>query len=129
MYFLDEEPIVDGLPVLQHIVTQLETMAGERGGMTTHPDADLLRLGRRFDEALARERATAATPAGLTDEALESFTEQAIVFADQIENLRATTIEGMRVKARVIAWCGGFPDQPDDREYRVAASIVRDLTA
>lgn len=91
----------------------------------SHPDAELIELGRQFDEitaALDKEIAGAGTDLPALDRL--SAIEPMIVA------LPARTVEGMRVKARAACWAmmGDFDELPGPTtDVRMARSIVRDL--
>jgi hypothetical protein len=89
-----------------------------------HPDAELIELGRQFEEiraALDREIAGGTELGAL---------ERLAVVEPAIVAMPATTIEGMRVKARAACWAmlGDFEDlDGPTSDVRMARSIVRDL--
>jgi hypothetical protein len=90
----------------------------------SHPDAELIGLGRQFEEITAtldREIAGA-------DDDLPALDRLAVV-EPRILATPATTMEGMRVKARAACWALGGDLQPTGltTDVRIARSIVRDL--
>lgn len=96
------------------------------------PDAELVRLGAALDAAWAAQDAIEEAGGDGFDEAYAA----ALAVARRIEALPATTLAGLRVKARVVAWChGGEPIAADDlvaghaTDMRMVAAIVRDLLA
>ncbi|WP_374308241.1 hypothetical protein [Methylocella sp.] len=105
-----------------------------------HPDAELIRLGAMLDEA---SRKTIALEAELHDDHsggdranFDAALDAASAIVDQIERLSATTVAGLKAKARAIAWCRD--DDPFDDDFvggrgttdmRLAASVLRDVMA
>ena len=102
---------------------------------TTTADAELLRLGTELESAWTRERALIDSKTwGDTYEA--AFNASSAI-VDQIEQQRAHTLEGVRVKVRAVMWC--HQGEEDDAEpfrlshyqrttdVRLAESIVLDL--
>jgi hypothetical protein len=86
-----------------------------------HPDAELIELGRQYDEAAA-----AIEQNGADD---EPWARQGAIF-DAIIGMPAATIEGVRVKARVV--CDGLLGDLDENTWPkgqnpLPLSIVRDL--
>ena len=96
------------------IVPQPTQMAG--------PDAILAMLGRQFDTLAAKLDSDWHVPS----ETLEEFNR----IEAKIIATRATTIEGLCVKARVTCWAllGDLdPNEQSTANERMALSIVRDL--
>jgi hypothetical protein len=100
------------------IAAGVPTLAAAAPG---HPDAELIELGRQFDEitaALDRE-IDGGTELGALD--------RLVVVEPAIVAMPATTIEGMRVKARAACWAmlGDFEvlDGPTT-DVRMAAPIL-----
>lgn len=105
-----------------------------------HTDAELLRLGAELDEALARQNAAWAASAGeLNDEGPLTLKSHAAFdecggIVDRIELVTATTLAGLLVKAKALAWCRSddpmtaetFGDHPTT-DVRITASILADL--
>lgn len=97
-------------------------------------DAGLIALGAQFERVWAIEKTFWE---GKLSPATYSLAEDAHAstgdLAEQIVKLRATTMEGLRVKARVVAWCyQGEPSVDLDArttDIRIAESIVHDLLA
>lgn len=93
-------------------------------------------LAKRFEEAWAAERAvehlldTAKTIEDEEPWEAANLATQKVV--DEIESMKATTLEGLRLKARAVQWCHGNDtvdlrcDQ-DTTNLRLATSIVEDL--
>lgn len=107
---------------------------------TDHPDAALLALGARLDAAWVVERNLGAdcraddTPE--KDAAFEKTFDACSSVVEQIEDLTATTLAGVIVKARACWWCHDgepFEDNSLNRQattdVRLAAGILRDLLA
>jgi hypothetical protein len=123
-----------------------------------HPDAELIALGREFDIAGAEaDRVSAArddledrawnVAGGLSDriddarisvglpqiKALGAKTHaHANELGKRILAIRATTLEGLMVKARCALWCHGGIDDEIDGEFndqQVFLSLVSDLLA
>ncbi|MBB3936583.1 hypothetical protein [Aureimonas phyllosphaerae] len=96
------------------------------------PDAELMSLGVALDAAWASQDAIEETGGAGFDEAYAA----ALAVAGRIEALPATTLAGLQVKARVVAWChGGEPIPTDDTvdgrttDMRMVAALLRDLLA
>lgn len=101
------------------------------------PDAALLALGEEFERLWAIERSVLPSDEYSYDaEAWKPWDEaqprtEAVV--TKIEACRATTLEGLRVKARAVIWChngrfdglGGVDGETTDA--RLAGSIIIDL--
>jgi hypothetical protein len=74
-----------------------------------HPDAELVRLGERLREAWAAEQAALAnserdqTPEA--DRRWELLERRSSAIVGQIEQQRATTLDGLRVKELALRWC------------------------
>lgn len=104
----------------------------------TSADAALVALGEQLEAAWA---ATTAADEKYRDdlspeaEAItEASYEAAAAIVHQIETVPASTIDGLRVKARAIQWC--YDIDPVDlvidqntTDLRIANSIIRDLLA
>lgn len=93
------------------------------------PDANLIALGRDLAAAIAAYRAT-------PDEDWEDAYKAVAAVARRIEPLRATSLDGLRVKAAAYQWlaCGDEPEnfepEPDaDTVDRLGLGLVRDLLA
>lgn len=107
---------------------------------TSHPDAELLRLGRLLDQAWMAERHTYDAAAGSHTTDTETNYEEACGltsgFVEQIEAATATTLVGLLVKARACSWCHNgesmrdedFGEQPTTN-IRLAVGVIRDLLA
>lgn len=109
-----------------------------------HPDAELLQLGEQLIIAWRRENEGWAACKGendddgpLTTQALRLAAEAAGV-VDQIEATPATTLLGVLVKMRALAWCRvGDPVTIEDlvahgepsTDMLVVVSLLRDLSA
>jgi hypothetical protein len=104
-----------------------------------HPDAELMRLGVDLDAARAVEDAFFAVYRHNTDEENEAATEPCSILVDQIEDIAATTLDGLMVKVRALMWCrvgepmdlddfcDGYPLGPST-DVRLVVSIIADLT-
>jgi hypothetical protein len=93
-------------------------------------DANLVALESRFIEAVANyDRVFAEELAeGLDAAALDEF-DAAAELARQVCNLPASTMEGLRAKARVLAWVqrrASDPENPDLYDFAVS-SMIKDL--
>ena len=89
---------------------------------TTCADAELIELGRQFNEIIAAIDRDCC----LSDQ----FFNRLAVVEPAIVNTPATSIEGLRVKARAACWAllGDLdPTGEDSTNRRMALSIVRDL--
>jgi hypothetical protein len=104
---------------------------------TPNPDAELIALGRAMEAAWIEEKRAFAA-----DEDDSTLAQQALLqtgtIVDQIEAVRATTIEGLAVKRRALAWCfAGGPVTAEElcdqefptTDFRIIASILDDLSA
>jgi hypothetical protein len=74
-------------------------------------DAELLRLGRLLDTAAAKEveawRVALNVLTKDANDAAERLNDSAFAIVSNIQSARAQTFEGLRVKARALAWCHG----------------------
>ncbi|WP_156453751.1 hypothetical protein [Methylobacterium sp. CCH5-D2] len=103
------------------------------------PDATLLALGTRFEAAWAHERKTDARFKGdLSAEAVaacEAAYAATGLIAEEIEPIRANTLAGLYVRARVLLWCMGsdpliaeqFSDSPPATDVRMIVSLAQDV--
>jgi hypothetical protein len=110
-----------------------------------HKDATLLHLGRELIESWKTERALDEKWGYQESPEIEREFEQAANRSDdlvrRIEAAAASTFDGLRIKAMALLWChGGDAECPDfmfgqlghpvmdfTTDYRIAASILRDL--
>ena len=101
-------------------------------------DVELKHLGAELEDAIAAEKAIeAAYNAGQyedEDVALDAAYANTHAIIDQIVAIPASTIEGLRIKARAIQWC--YHDDPVDlvvdqntTDLRIANSLIADLLA
>jgi hypothetical protein len=105
-------------------------------------DAELIRLGHEMDTAVARQAEAWATVGREDTDEAESIAVAAQrhvgTIVDQIEALPATTLDGLKVKRRAIAWC--WCDEPVTAEMladhpqpaadmRILAGLLQDLSA
>ena len=89
-------------------------------------DSNLLALGRDFDVVVAKLDDAITTRIDFYDALLEQFAR----LNTEIATTQASTLEGLRVKARAACWALlGDLDDPADAttDRRMALSIVRDL--
>lgn len=109
-------------------------------GARVHPDAELVRLGRLLDAAWADERdaleAARRSKDAATDALWEAACDRTGLVVDAIEAMAATTVDGLKAKARACLWChNGEPfgdasfDEQATTDVRLAAGILRDLLA
>lgn len=100
-------------------------------------DQALLELGTKFEAAFAAEEPLRLATNDTDDltvwnawEAASSLTEEIV---NEIERMPATSIEGLRVKARCILWCSGDGSvsisDGKTADYRLAQQIVTSLLA
>jgi hypothetical protein len=84
-----------------------------------HPDAELIDLGRQFEEVAA----------ALDGDNAEAELDRLAVIEPTIVAMPATTLEGIRVKARAACWAlsGDLNPNGPTTDVRMALSIVRDL--
>ena len=101
----------------------------------TGDDATLIDLGRQLEAAWAAQRAHDAKWAGQPfREEMEEETERIYGpggdIADQIMEIPAKTLQGVRVKALAIWWCWcGETREWDTTDVNLAQSMVVDLLA
>jgi hypothetical protein len=114
-------------------VVALSTAAAAVAHSNQHPDAELLRLGSLMGEAIAKE---VALLRHADDETLGAAMNVVGEIVDRIILLPATTLDGLRVKARALWWCCGFdfeaachtsPDGHCPTDVRIMDGILRDL--
>jgi len=94
----------------------------------THPDFELLRLGKEFAEVYAAERVLEEreVPWSIFKEGMG----RTDAIARRIAALPARTLEGMQVKARAIeCYCGVWEAPGAKPDAKLYDSIVRDLLA
>lgn len=113
----------------------LAAMAASLPALSTNAlaDAELLSLGEEFDRLWAEE--IAAKPAdphvvGADWTAWDAAYDKTDALAKRIAGYRAHSIEGLRLKARVVNWChdGKYDGiEADALDCRVTSDIVRDL--
>ena len=97
-----------------------------------------MELGEQFEAAWKAENAAAACMGSHwsdTDhEQFERYSRATGAIVDKIEAMPAATLDGLRVKARAVAWCHQgeerieFADRPT-KDLRLARSIIEDLLA
>src|SRR3712207_4080015 len=100
-----------------------------------HPDAELLRLGEELDRSWRAQRATEAAwnreGYHASDEEVDALVDETGRIVEQIMKQPATTLEGLKVKARAVSWCAdGYLSKPEDHEtldVRLAMSMVYNL--
>lgn len=100
-----------------------------------HPDAEILRLGRLMEAhwEVERQSETAGAHDQNEDEPVETAFHKTRQVVIEIEAATASTLEGLRVKARACLWChsGELPTLEDfeaaTTDVRLAVGIVRDL--
>jgi hypothetical protein len=90
---------------------------------TAAADRELIRLGREYEDAIARAKEPD------DDELLDVVGDEEARIAEQIIERRATTIGGLRVKARVVAeWTLPFREDVG-LDNTAVISLVNDLLA
>jgi hypothetical protein len=97
------------------------------------PDAELIALEKELDEAWANERAVYAETKNDNSEEADARCADAFEgtsdIVEKIDALPATTMDGLRVKAKCVEWCcAGDPKGitfGDTTDVRIAAQIVR----
>jgi hypothetical protein len=116
----------------------IPTATADLPSYPTHPDEELLRLGRKLDDAWETEKQAFAFWKGVfskeADVAKNMASAPTSNIVDVIEKARARTPAGIAVKLRALSWChGGAPfEDCVEREglttdVLLALSIVRDL--
>jgi hypothetical protein len=106
-----------------------------RRSQASHPDRELLSLGREFEAAWAEEEALAAAHKLLDQEPVPDPWEgayhatQAIV--ERIQTIPAHTLAGLKVKARAVQWCYAgdeiYLTDAQTTDVRLAQDIIADL--
>ena len=91
-------------------------------------DARLIRLVAEF-EALRRQESQLLSASPIDEPALESFMAEIESLALQIEKEPITTIEGLKVKARVVEWCLSEQDigTGGTLDARLSMAIAKDI--
>jgi hypothetical protein len=103
-------------------------------------DAELIRLGQELKAVWADYEAGVAPVEKIYLQGAEDLFDAAFkkveAVVDRIEELTATTIEGLRVKALAVSWChsgesilGEELSEQNTTDVRLAASIINDLLA
>ena len=102
------------------------------------PDAELIALGERLRAAWSADKATIDRLRGIDTHAAYAEIDASIaacsaIVAD-IESMRATTLEGVKVKALAVSWCHSgepFDDESFSEQattdVRIVSSILNDL--
>lgn len=102
-------------------------------------DARLLELGQCLDEAWARERETCNAikahghdnPCDELEAAFDTAYKVCGGVVDEIMAMPASTLEGLKVKARAVSWCHSGEEvilgDQNTTDMRLVASILRDL--
>ena len=96
-------------------------LAGVPASVNANPDAELLRRAERAMSIIAE----VTTPTGKTDDEVERLLDAVDVEYDAIVALPAHTVEGCKIKLRIICDELGFP--PDDIRKAAAQSLMADL--
>lgn len=91
-------------------------------------EARLIRLGVEF-EALRRKETELLSASPIDEPALESFMAEIEAIACQIEKQPVTTIEALKVKARVVEWCLSEQDigTGGTLDARLSMAIAKDI--
>ena len=91
-------------------------------------DARLIRLGAEF-ERLRRQENELLSASPIDEPTLESFMAEIETLALQIEQMPVTTIEGVKVKARVVEWCLSEQDiaTGGTLDARLSMAIAKDI--
>ncbi|WP_026607094.1 hypothetical protein [Methylocapsa acidiphila] len=111
------------------------------GKATIPADAELLALGAVLEKGWKREKACFDGSDNLlvTEEVFEKISSENSEIVDQIIELRAETLAGLKVKARAFLWCRADEIVSDDvfkddhwpltRDMFGAARLLQDLLA
>jgi hypothetical protein len=96
------------------------------------PDKALIELGAQLDKAWRAERQAIASNA--PDRQVEATYRRCGAIVQKIKRARASSIAGLRVKARAVAWCHSGRTRRNlfrgsTTDLQVAGSIVSDLLA
>jgi hypothetical protein len=109
------------------------------GSCAETPDTELLQLAKQYDEARATQDAFFAADGSddEPDEAADAVVGVCWAVVDQIISTKATTLEGMQIKARILRECrddgcdlgmfDGIMSGHSTPDRSLAASITRDL--
>ena len=115
----------------------LNISASAEAGVLDHPDAALLQLSEELDRAWDAEQAVFAVWRNVCSNEADENTDAAAAVSsgivEQIGETPATTLDGLRVKAKAVLWChcGELESLDGDdatTDIRLADSILRDLT-
>ena len=120
------------------VATAIPFGAGVAVAADSAVDAGLLALGREMERLwIAEVTSLAAHRSSQTPEseaASDAASEATSAIVERIADLPARTPEGLRVKARAVAWCNALEGGTFDIEYggettdiRLAMSMVRDI--
>ena len=94
------------------------------------PDAGLLNLGRRLETAWAHERELEdAQP--FDEEVFDAAVTATRAIVDRIIKAKAATLDGLKVKALALAWCGdfeGLAERPGDLDARTGRIVMAEPT-
>ena len=96
-----------------------------------HPDAALLALGAELDARWAEEKLHDNGDINLWEAAYDRCQDTVAM----IEDTPATTLDGLKVKARAVAWCHSGDEKvdlivdQDTRDLRLANQIINKLLA
>lgn len=95
-----------------------------------HPTNDIKTLSDEFEAAwAAMDRFFENVPSGSTDEDYDRMFRPVSDLAKRISDMKMTTIDGLRLKARALQWCNEEFDFMDGQttDERLAYGLVQDL--
>jgi hypothetical protein len=95
-----------------------------------HPNNDIKALSDEFEAAwAAMDRFFANVPSGSTDEDYDRMFRPVADLANRIADMKMTTIDGLRLKARAMQWCNEEFDFMEGKttDERLAYGLVQDV--
>jgi hypothetical protein len=107
--------------------------ATEKVATTVDNDAELLRLGRQFEAAAERinfAMDNSGPGQSYYDQMLSDAADEYEIIHERISSLRATTWQGLQVKARVATWASAGKMYPEDSTILIdpiALSLAEDV--
>lgn len=117
---LTRRAVVAGIPAIV-ASTPVSAIAG-----ADHADAELIRLGEELRMAHQRERALSDA----TDEEWSVANRTCQGLAERIVAIPATSLAGIKAKARAVYWAGGLHGEVDPApclSHRAADALLIDL--
>jgi hypothetical protein len=116
------------------LTTTKPAAVGKPAARPDYTDSELLALGAEFEIAWEAERRI--DKSGCTDDELSAVYDLVSAIVDKISVLKATSLAGLRVKARTALWCQGDGTKPFNLgrldafdDMSISGSIVNDILA